>query len=135
MKSLTQITLFGTLFLSASSLAAHEGHDHGTPGAVKTYNGGTLQTAKNADVEVLQLGKKVMVYVLDGKTKPIPHSEVKLEALLRNEKKKTTEAISLVSEKEGFSFEKDLGGERHTLLLTLNYKKETSPLQFTIESQ
>jgi len=135
MKSLTHLTLFGTILLSATSLTAHEGHDHGTPGAVKTYNGGTLQTAKNADVEVLQLGKKVMVYVLDGKTTPIPHSQVKLQALLKNEKTKTTETVSLVPEKEGFSFEKDLGGDRHTLLLTLDYKKETSPLQFTIETQ
>jgi len=135
MKLLTQLTLLGTILLSTTSLMAHEGHDHGTPGAVKTYNGGSLQTGKNADVEVLQLGKKVMVYVLNAKTKPIPHSEVKLEALLRNEKKKTSEAISLISEKEGFSFEKDLGGDRHTLILTLDYKKETSPLKFTIESQ
>lgn len=135
MKSLTQLTLFGTLLLSAASLTAHEGHDHGTPGAVKTYNGGTLQSAKNADVEVLQLGKKVLVYVLDGKTKPISHSEVKLQADLKNERTKKTERISLTTEKEGFSFEKDLGGDRHTLLLNLNYKNEASPLQFTIESQ
>lgn len=129
------LIIFGMLLGSNPLLYAHEGHDHGTPGAVKSYNGGTVQPAKNADVEMLQLGSKVLLYVLNAQTKPLPTSEVQINAELRNERTQKVEPLTLKTEKEGFSFERALGSDRHSLLLTLVYKKETSPLKFTIESQ
>lgn len=78
------LTLAGALTFSNAMQA--QDHEHGSP------HGGTVVTAGNYHVEMVQAGDKLSFYLLDGTEKTIPNAGVTGMAMFQFADKKTDNA-------------------------------------------
>lgn len=113
-------------------LEAHEGHSHGS---LSAPHGGAVYDGKRAGLELIQEGKKIKLYPVDGNWKLIPIANVEASAQIEFPKKKA-EAISLIREKDHFSVEVDAkGAHRYQLVVTLSLGAHKENLKIQVEPQ
>ncbi len=99
-------TLLLTLFATFSF--AHEGHD-GAPGGFKSLHGGTVQTGKQLNLEVILNGKEITIFPTSHEGKDIRYKNVVINAIAKPKKGKPY-AITFSPTKNGLSTTVDLKG-------------------------
>lgn len=124
-------TLVTLSLLALSAVAfAHEGHDQ-APGATKSIHGGTVQSGKQLNLEVIVAGNMLTVYPTSHEGKDIAAKDVKIEAMATPKKGKAF-PVKLEPTKGGYTATVDLQGANR-LPVTVNVTTQGKTDHFTVQ--
>ncbi len=124
--------MFLVISFLASSAFAHEGHDHG-PGTVQAPKGGVVRSLETINLELLNEGKKVKIYVYDTKLKPMDVKKYLASATVTFPKKKA-ETLKLAEAGDHWEVEVDSkNAHRYTLLLSIKQGGHDDKVKWVVE--
>lgn len=109
---------------------AHEGHDK-TPGATKSLHGGTVQSGKQLNLEVIVTSNQLTLYPTSHEGKDIAAKDVKIEAVA-NPKKGKAFPVKLEPANGGYTATVDLQGANR-LPVTVNVTNQGKTDHFTVQ--
>jgi hypothetical protein len=118
-----------TSFLTLTAFA-HEGHDN-APGSFKSIHGGTVQTGKQLNLEVIINGMEVTIFPTSHEGKDIALKDVKVDALAKPKKGKPY-PLSFSAAKNGLSATVDLKGANR-LPIEISVTNQGKKDHFTVQ--
>lgn len=123
---ITLITALTTL-----TVFAHEGHGN-APGSFKSLHGGTVQTGKQLNLEVIVTGKEVTIFPTSHEGKDVPLKDVKIEATAKPKKGKPYQVQFSQASGNGLTATVDLkGANRLPLEVTVSNQGKVD--KFTVQ--
>lgn len=123
---ITLITALTTL-----TVIAHEGHGN-APGSFKSLHGGTVQTGKQLNLEVIVTGKEVTVFPTSHEGKDVPLKDVKIEATAKPKKGKSYAVQFSPASGNGMTATVDLKGANR-LPLDVTVSNQGKVDKFTVQ--
>jgi hypothetical protein len=124
----TLITL--SLFALTTVTFAHEGHDQ-VPGATKSLHGGTVQSGKQLNLEVIVTSNTLTLYPTGHDGKDIAAKDVKIE-VIANPKKGKAFPVKLEQSKGAYTAIVDLQGANR-LPITVNVTNQGKTDHFIVQ--
>lgn len=128
-------TAIVSLFIT-SFAAAHEGHDHDAPAAVKAPKGGIIKSVEESHIEVVSKGKDIKIYFYDHDMKLQDPTAYKASATAELPRKKGKEVLKLEVKDGALESTYDAkGSHRYTLTIELTDPKggHKDSIKYTIE--
>ncbi len=124
------LTILVSVLVSTLALA-HGVHD---AGEVKPQKGGVLRSLETVNVELLQIGKEIRIYLYDKKLKPLDPKKYKASAKAILPRKKGEAELKLRTGKNYWITKFDAKGvHRYSLVFFIQQGGHNDKLTFVIE--
>lgn len=121
-----------SLFLFTLVATAHEGHDHG-PGAVQAPKGGVIRSLETVNLELLNEGKKIKIYIYDTDLKAQDAKKYPVSATITFPKKKA-ESAQLIEVGDHWETEVNAkNAHRYTLELSIKQGGHDDKVKWVVE--